>query len=105
MSGQDWDRSGQDRDRSGQDRKKKNVTWLARDVRDTGTRPRDQPQPKEWPKVKRGKGVCSLYGGICCGAVRELIAEAFGMGKIQVSPKVIKDLLLLVMLFPIFQGF
>ena len=79
----------------GQDRKKKNVTWLARDVRDTkdtGTKPCVQPKPNEWSKVKRGKGVCSLCGGICCGDARELIAEAFGMGKIQVSPKVIRDL-------------
>ena len=71
MSGQDRDRSGQDRDRSGQDCKKKNVTWLARDVRDTkdtGTKPRVQPKPNEWSKVKRGKGVCSLCRGICCGA-------------------------------------
>ena len=64
MSGQDRDTSGQDWDRPGQVRKKKNVTWLARDVRDTGTKPRVQPKPKEWPKVKRGKGECSLCGGI-----------------------------------------
>ena len=89
---------------SGQDRKK-SVTWLAKDVRDTGTKPRVQPKPNEWSKVKRGKGVCSLCGGICCGAARELIAEAFGMGKIQVSPKVIEDLSLFVILFTIFQGF
>ena len=100
--------SGQDRDRSGQDRKKKNVTWHTRDVRDTkdtGTKPRVQPKPNEWSKVKRGKGVCSLCGGICYGAAWELIAEAFGMGKIQVSPKVIRNLSLLVILFLIFQGF
>ena len=85
---------------SGQDRKKP-VTWLSKDVRETGTKPRVQPKPK----VKKGKEVCSLCGGICCGTARELIVEAFGMGKIQVSPKVIKDLLLLVVLFKVFQGF
>ena len=75
---------------SGQDRKKP-VTWLSKDVREIGAKPR--PQPK--PKVKKGKEVCSLCGGICWGTARKLIAEAFGMGKIQVSPKVSNNLSLL----------
>ena len=54
------------------------VNWPARDVRGTGAK----------PKLKRGMDVCSLCAGICCGTARELIAEAFGMGQIQVSPKV-----------------
>ena len=68
------------------------VNWPARDWRIYGAKPKGQPksqpkpasQPK--PKSRRGGADCSLCSGVCCRVARALIAEAFGLGCIVVSP-------------------
>ena len=66
------------------------VNWPARDWRYYGAKPKAKPQPKPQPKVKKGKDVCGICAGVCCGTARALIAEAFGLGCITLSPKVSK---------------
>ena len=70
--------------RDGQGDKPEKVNWPARDWRYTGAKPKAKPQPKP----RKGMDVCSLCAGICCGTAQALIAEAFGQGRIKLSPKV-----------------
>ena len=67
-------------------RKGEKDKWIARDIRETGAKPRPckvKPQPK-----KLSADICGICYGSCCGTSCELIAELFGMGRITVSPKV-----------------
>ena len=70
----------------GQGDRPENINWPARDWRYFGAKPKTQPKTKP----RKGAGVCSLCSWICCGTARALIAEAFGLGKIELSPKVSK---------------
>ena len=65
------------------------VVWLARDVRLTGRggqgtggcmKP-DGAKPKRWYS-------CATCHDNCCGLARELVATAFKLGKVTMSPKV-----------------
>ena len=73
--------------REGSGDRPEKVKWPAQDWKLTGAKPRSQPKPKP----KRSMDICSLCARICCGTARELIAEAFGLRRIQLSPKVSWD--------------
>ena len=68
----------------GQGDKPGKVNWPARDWRYTGAKPKAQPKPKP----RKGMDVCILCAGVCCSTTRALIVEAFGLGRITLSPKV-----------------
>ena len=66
------------------------VVWLARDVRITG---KGEHGPGRFGKqvgVKPKKPFkCATCHDNCCGLARELVATAFKLGKVTMSPKVL----------------
>ena len=67
------------------------VTWLARDVRETDKGeqgPGRRPEKLTGAKPKK-RYSCSTCHDNCCGLARELVASAFRLGKITMSPKVL----------------
>ena len=75
---------------SGRDNGGDTTRWPAKDARKeyggSGARPRSGQGRKA--QKKWGKETCPVCLGICCQVSRELIAKAFGLGCINVSPKV-----------------
>ena len=66
------------------------VVWLARDVRLTG-RGEKGSGPCVKPNGAKPKRhfLCATCQDNCCGLARELVAAAFKLGKISMSPKVL----------------
>ena len=66
------------------------VVWLARDVRLTGKggQGSGQIEKPSGAKPKR-RFSCATCHDNCCGLARELVAVAFKMGKVTMSPKVL----------------
>ena len=67
------------------------VTWLARDVRETDKGeqgPGRRPEKPSGAKPKK-RYSCATCHDNCCGLARELVATAFGLGKVTMSPKVL----------------
>ena len=68
------------------------VNWLTRDIRETergeqGTgRRAEKPSVQQRPKKSF---TCSTCQDLCCGLARELVTEAFGLGEVTMSRKVI----------------
>ena len=64
------------------------VTWLARDVRETGRGEQGAGRQPSGARPKK-RYSCATCHDLCCGLARELVATAFGLGKVTMSPKVI----------------
>ena len=69
------------------------VNWPARDWRHQYGGPGSKPKPKGQavqpsPRTRRGEADCQICSGVCCGVSRALIAKAFSLGCISISPKV-----------------
>ena len=66
------------------------VTWLARDVRETDRGVQGAVRRPEKPSGAKPKKCysCAMCHDLCCGLARELVATAFGLGKVTMSPKV-----------------
>ena len=66
------------------------VVWLARDVRETD-KGEQGPGLQEKPSGARPKKrySCATCHDNCCGLARELVATAFKLGKVTMSPKVL----------------
>ena len=66
------------------------VVWLARDVRLTGRGEKGTGQyvKPNGAKPKR-RFACATCHDNCCGLARELVAMAFKLGKISMTPKVL----------------
>ena len=68
------------------------VTWLARDVRETDQGEQGQGRRPEKPSSQKPKKPysCATCHDLCCGLARELVTAAFGLGKVTMSQKVIE---------------
>ena len=83
----------------------KSPKWPGRDCRPQYGGPGARPRPQAKPAKKLGKGVCSICMGVCCSVSRELIAEAFKLGAIDISPKVCLNFGLVNGTYILFQDF
>ena len=70
----------------------KSTKWPGRDCRPQYGGPGARPRPQAKPAKKRGKEICPVCMGVCCSLSRDLYAEAFNLGCIDISPKVGKSL-------------
>ena len=61
------------------------VNWLAQDIRETEQGRREKPSGQPRP---RKSFTCNTCEDLCCGLARELVSEAFELGKITMSRKV-----------------
>ena len=66
------------------------VVWLARDVRETD-KGEQGPGLQERPSGAKPKKLysCATCHDNCCGLARELVATAFKLGKVTMSPQVL----------------
>ena len=62
------------------------VHWLAQDIRETGHKRREKPAGQPRPRKLFD---CNTCEDLCCGLARELVSEAFELGEITMSRKVI----------------
>ena len=84
------------------------INWLARDIRETeqGEKGLGRRQEKSSVQQKPKKSfTCVTCQDLCCGLARELVTEAFGLGKVTMSRKVILIVILNLGLSLIFQDF
>ena len=67
------------------------VTWLSRDIRETGKGGKGRGKRNEKPSGAKPKKrySCATCHDLCCGLARELVATAFGLGNVTMSPKVL----------------
>ena len=66
------------------------VVWLARDVRETAKWKQGSGRYEKPSGAKpRKRFACATCHDNCCGLARELVATAFNLGKITMSPKVL----------------
>ena len=62
------------------------VRWLAQDIRETGHKRQEKPAGQPRPRKLLD---CTTCEDLCCGLARELVSEAFELGEITMSRKVI----------------